>query len=87
LPLGGKKTGCTFGHFFAIFRLLARFMADCWKTRVFPSAQEGLEYTGLEKNTQKNSYENFSYLGFFFADIPESKKWMKKMDTSPLWTK
>ena len=24
---------------------------------------------------------------FFFADIPELKKWMKKMVTSPLWTK
>jgi hypothetical protein len=35
-PLGGKKTGCTFGHFFAIFRLLARFHDRLMENSCFP---------------------------------------------------
>ena len=36
LPLGGKKTGCTFGHFFAIFRLLARFHGRSLENSCYP---------------------------------------------------
>jgi hypothetical protein len=39
LPLGGKKTGCTSAIFSPFFVFWHDFMADCWKTRVFPSAQ------------------------------------------------
>ena len=36
LPLGGKKTGCTLGIFFANFRLLARFHGRLLENSCFP---------------------------------------------------